>query len=205
MIPKTIVAIGASSVFGKIDPEGGFIGRFKTWHEFIDLEENSVYNLGIPGDTTTGMIKRASLEIAIREPDLVIFSLGSNDTARNGSKDGKITTNINGFKKNVKELIYISNKLAKKTIFVGSYPINDTLTKPFKGTDKYYSMKDLSLYISETKKICLDMGVPYLDIFNLFLAENYKDYIYTDGLHCNDKGHDRICTELRNFFNSLYS
>jgi len=51
MLPKKIVALGASDFFGMGDPkEGGFIGRFKKWHEVQD-RNHFVYNLGIRADT----------------------------------------------------------------------------------------------------------------------------------------------------------
>ncbi len=204
MFPKVITILGASSVFGKIDPKGGFVGRFKLWHESKDIEYNSVYNLGIPGDNTKGMSKRASQEIQARKPDLVIFSLGSNDAARNGKINGKLTVDLQAFKKNVNKLIDIGQKSTSKVVFISAYPIIDSKTHPFRDTDKYYSMSDLSLYVEETKKICQAKKVPYLDIFSLFLSQDYKKYIFKDGLHCNSQGHQLIFQELKKFLQNLY-
>ena len=204
MLPKTITILGASSVFGKVDPKGGFVGRFKLWYESKDLEFHTVYNLGIPGDNTTGMVQRVSQEIQARKPDLVIFSLGSNDAARNGKINGPVTVDLKTFKKNVNKLIEIGRKNSDKVIFISAYPIVDSKTHPFRDTNKYYSMKDLTLYIEETKKICQRKKVPYLDIFSMFLNRNYRDYIFKDGLHCNLKGHQLIFQQLVKFLQDLY-
>ena len=87
MISTRIVAIGASSLFGRIDPEeGGFIGRLKKWHE-TQAAQNIVFNLGVPGETSSDILKRFSQEVGVRRPDLILISVGLNDTKRKGSKE----------------------------------------------------------------------------------------------------------------------
>lgn len=62
MIPQRIVAIGTSAFFGVGDPSnGGFIGRFKTWHQQKDIH-NEAYSLGVSrkkvGETTTELLQK---------------------------------------------------------------------------------------------------------------------------------------------------
>lgn len=205
MLPKRIIAIGASSVFGRIDPQkGGFVGRLKVWHELKEPIYNAVFNLGISGDTTTGMLRRLTRETKIRNPDLMIFSLGSNDASRKGGEVSSITTPINIFCNNVKHLIAEGRMIAKDVIFISAYPINDKLTIPLSGTSSYYLMEDLTKYVKKTEEICKRNNVPYLNIFDMFIKEDYKKFLYEDGLHCNPLGHKKIFEELKRFLLDLY-
>ena len=82
MLPHRIVAFGASSIHGVGDPEGGgFVGRLRAWHE-SQHEKNLVFNLGVPGDMTAGMLTRFIPEVKFRSPDLILFYFGLNDVRR---------------------------------------------------------------------------------------------------------------------------
>lgn len=201
MQPKRIVFLGASSVFGKNDPGGGgFAGRFKSWYESQDLK-NSVFNLGIGGDITTGMSERFD-EVIRRKPDLIILQLGLNDTKRTDSKDNPPTTAFEQFKNNVRELI----KKCRKTdvTFLGVYPIDEKKTAPVQVKDVYYLMQDAKKYSEATKQICAEQNVPYLDIFNSWMNKDYLKFLSEDGLHCNPKGHEEIFNRLKHFFLERY-
>lgn len=204
MQSKKIAFIGASSVFGKVDKQGGFVGRFKTWYEAGEPEKRCVFNLGIPGDNTTGMAKRAEIELISRQPDIIVIQLGSNDAAREGSASGKPTTTKTQFRKNVERLFKVSKSVTKNIVVVSAYPIVDAHTQPFKGTDKYYLLSDLTQYVEETKQLCKENNVRYLDLFSLFLKEKYTRYVFPDGLHFNEKGHQRIFNELKAFLVKHY-
>ena len=81
-----IMVFGASTTYGKCDPDGGWVGRLRKYidqqAENIDL--NSVFNLGISGDTTEDVLKRLEFETKqrIKEGDelIFIFGIGANDT-----------------------------------------------------------------------------------------------------------------------------
>lgn len=112
MLPQRIVAFGGSNLFGFFDPQGGgFIGRLKTYHESKNLD-NMVFNLGISGETSTGMLKRLLPEAIVRKPDLIIVATGVNDARRLGSKTEKITTLLAHFKKNVQKIINQAKSLS---------------------------------------------------------------------------------------------
>lgn len=203
MLPKRIVAFGSSSLYGRVDPEGGgYIGRLRRWHESEDIH-NAVFNLGISGDTTTGILKRLVSEASVRRPNLILITTGLNDTRRVGSKNASITTPVKQFKKNVEELITQARSLAK-VIFISVYPIDDRRTTPLIGTDYYYLLKDAKEYAKITKRICKSGRIPYLDIFNEWLKIDYLPYLYEDGLHANARGHQEIFHRLKNFLGELY-
>ncbi len=205
MPPKNIVVIGASSVFGRIDPKGGgFVGRLKTWHENNEPNYNAVYNLGISGDTTTGMLSRLLPEAGARNPDLMILSLGTNDASRIGSLTSPHATTLNEFERKVKKLIQQSQSLTMNVLIVSAYPIDDTKTVPLFNSNKYYLMSDIKIYIKKTQEICEQNGILYLDLFNALITTDYKKLLYKDGLHMNAQGHQFIFEQLKNFLMSKY-
>ncbi|HSW88796.1 MAG TPA: GDSL-type esterase/lipase family protein [Candidatus Saccharimonadales bacterium] len=205
MLPKKIVAIGSSTLFGRVDPQGGgYIGRLRSWHEEND-PHNAVFNLGISGETTADMLKRLVSEAIIRNPNLIILTSGSNDTRRIGSKNSPVNTSLEQFRKNINEMIRQAKQIAP-IVFVSIYPINESNTAPLRywHDTYYYLLQDAIEYAQAVKEICNDNNIPYLDIFNKWLKEDYFEYLFEDGLHANAKGHEIIFNSLKLFLQSLY-
>lgn len=206
MLPKKIVAIGASSTFGRVDPKhGGFIGRLKTWHEAQNELEHRVYNLGISGQTSGEVLSRLTPEASIRKPGLIIISVGLNDTRRNDQKENPIQTSVTEFQQNIIQIIEQAKKLCP-VIFVSINPIDETRTQPFTihGRDYYYAFEDANIYANATRDICADKKIPYLDISKKLLEGGYHHLLAEDGLHCNEQGHTQIFEELRAFLIETY-
>lgn len=203
MIPKRIVAIGSSSLYGRVDPEGGgYVGRLRKWHENNGVH-NAVFNLGIGGDTTTCILKRLSAEASIRKPDLILFTTGLNDTRRIGQKDAPVTTPLAQFQKNVQGIIQESKKFAE-IVVMGVYPIDDTRTQPLVETNFFYLMTDAKQYEQETREICRVKNIPYLNIWDTWMKTDYKPWLYADGLHANSLGHEQIFEVLKRFLISHF-
>lgn len=205
MLPRNIVAIGSSSLFGLVDPKhGGYIGRLKTWYETNDIN-NKVYNLGISGDTTTGILKRLLNEVSPRKPDLILITTGLNDTRRVRLKESPSTIPIKQFEQNLKLLISEGSKIAK-VAFVGVYPIDDSKTTPLSFWKKnyYYLMLDAIAYEKITSSVCKSENIPYLDIFKEWLKQDYTNLLFEDDLHANELGHEKIFQSLKQFLLDLY-
>lgn len=205
MLPKKIIIIGASVVFGRVDPQhGGFAGRLKTWHE-KKFTPNAVFNLGISSETSAMLLKRLYLEASIRKPDLIIVSVGLNDTKIEGSLQGEQTTPIKQFEENIKEIIRESRKLCD-IAFVSITPIDESKTTPLSYQKNFYILlKDVVRYADITKNICIQEKVPYLDVMNTWLQIDYKTLLYEDGMHPNSLGHKDIFLKLKAFLKKHHS
>ncbi len=75
-----ICILGDSIVYGAWDEEKhGYVNRLRE-----DLKENNqvenIYGLGIPGETTAGLLKRIDTELKSRKPNTIIIGIGINDT-----------------------------------------------------------------------------------------------------------------------------
>jgi lysophospholipase L1-like esterase len=199
-LPRKIVAIGASTCFGKGDSlGGGFIGRFKQWYENDDeVGGNSVYNLGIPGDTVVGMLKRIK-EVEIRKPQLIILHTGCNDCLREGSREAENRTDIKKYKRTLVNLLK-KLKLISKVIIVSTFPVDELRTRPVEWADHYYLNEDIRSYSNVTANIATKLEIPLIDIMNDWLDKEYVLFLYSDGLHANANGHEYIFLKLRDKF-----
>ena len=198
MLPPCIVAIGASSFFGRVDPEGGgFVGRLKTWHE-SNHRKNRVYNLGISSETTADFLKRLTLECIPRKPDLIILAASSNDTRHRGSPEAPCEISLDQYSQNLHKLIQQGKSFCPVLVIIGS-PIDEARTKPVVGTDKNFKLDDFKTYFTAARTICNEENVQYLDIFSEWILTDYHRWLWDDGLHPNALGHQKIFESLKKY------
>jgi lysophospholipase L1-like esterase len=204
MIPKKIVAIGASSCEGKVDAlHGGFVGRLRAWHESLS-DHHSVYNLGISGDTTEKVLKRLPLEVPPRRPNLIIVQCGINDFIHVGSKNSPIRFSIQQIQTNISSILTVAKEFAD-VLFVSVFPIDETKTCPCSWKDIYYLERDAKQCAKISQEIAMSMKVPYVDVYNTFIQEDYKKYLHVDGLHPNSLGHEAIFQMVKSKLIDIYS
>ncbi len=96
-----IVALGDSLVYGYGDHEGGgWVERLRRRWMYSDAD-HVVYNLGIRGDRVSQVKERLHQEFIYRgelknqSPDLIILSVGVNDSPRLGRPNGRNITDFN--------------------------------------------------------------------------------------------------------------
>ncbi len=203
--PLKIIAIGDSLVYGYGDTEaGGWVERLRL--NLMNNESGHVlYNLGIRGDRTQQVSKRLSDEfnhrgeIRNKYPDLIIMSIGVNDTPRLGHLQGRNLTDYQEFTRQINNLLNQAQKLAP-VLFIGMIPVDET-KMPFLDC-MYFNRRDQYHYKEVTKNACQVLDIPYLDIFDLWMSrgENwYKSQISADGLHPNAEGYANLYQEISNW------
>lgn len=205
MIPKVTVAIGASCCMGEGDPEGGgYVGRLNRWLASLN-QRKYIYNLGISGDTSSGVRKRLAIEISPRKPQLALVQIGINDIWREGGKDVPPQIPLSVFADNIKNIISIAQATAG-IIFISILPFDERKTAPVSWVDRYFLLDDAKQYAQTTKEICQETDTPYLDIFNQWLKEDYtQKYLAPDGLHANTAGHQYVFGAIRDYLLERYS
>ncbi len=189
-----------------VDPEGGgCIGRLKTWHE-RQHPKNRVYNLSIPGDTTTGILQRLQTEAAIRKPHLILIQPGTNGAQHRHSLRNPCRTPLEQFTDNIRSIIRTAQSLADVAL-IGVHRIDDTKTQPFSywHKDVYYNMDDILHYAERTRSVCAEVDVPYLDLLPLWTQDTMDTFLFADGQHPNVHGHQRMFASLRTFLEQLYA
>lgn len=194
MIPSRIVVFGSSSVYGRGDPEnGGFVGLLRRWHE-PRTPTNLVYNLGVGGDTSGAMLQRFESEVRHRRPDLLLLYFGLNDTRRTGNSLAPTAVSVEDFTKNTRRILEKSKEIAT-TIYISSFPIQESRTSPFL-RDWYYLESDAKVFNKRVSELCRELEIDYLDVFERW-SRDPDESIFYDGLHCNAVGHRRMFEELQ--------
>lgn len=198
--PLKIVALGDSLVYGYGDPIGG--GWVERLRRLWMSEGHALYNLGIRGDRVVQVSDRLEQEYRLRGeirnrlPDKIILSVGINDTARLGRPDGRTYTDIDLFRAQVDDLLARAASLCS-VYFVGMVPV-DERKMPFLDCF-YFNHVDQYRFKEITKEACLAREIPYLDLFDLWIARGSdwcRSRVMDDGLHPNVKGYQTILEDV---------
>jgi lysophospholipase L1-like esterase len=204
--PLRIIAIGDSSIYGYGDPiGGGWVERLRRQWMSIEDDGHVLYNLGVRGDGVKQVAARIEAEFSRRGelrnryPDVIILSVGINDSARLGRLDGKQYTPREEFQQQIDHLVDVANQLCP-VLFVGMTPVNEN-KMPFLDCF-YYNHRDQYEYKEITKQICDRRNIPYLDIFDLWIAKEEdwrRSQLANDGLHLNPQGYQNLLEDILNW------
>lgn len=194
---NTICIFGDSIVYGESDVlSGGWATLLKRYIEENTAEDwINIYNLGISGDTTTGLLKRFKMEAEVRAPDLIMFGIGINDSVYRGLLDNNETPREE-FNDNLKILIKKARVFTNNIIFVGLTKVEESKVQPLSdsATGKSYSNVLIQKYNSDIKSLCEKENLYFIEIFSLLENEDLHD-----GLHPNAQGHQKIFESVRDF------
>ncbi|GBF82665.1 GDSL-type esterase/lipase family protein [Aphanothece sacrum] len=204
--PLKVVAIGDSLVYGYGDPVGGgwVEGLRRQW--MGDYQSGHVlYNLGIRGDRVAQVSQRLAGEFRYRGelrnrvPDLIILSVGVNDSARLRQPDGRLFTEFEQFSQQISDLLDQAQKLCP-VLFVGMVPVDED-KMPFLNCF-YFNHFDQYRYKEAVKTACEARQIPYLDIFDLWLGQPAtwrRSRLSDDGLHPNVLGYETLRQDILNW------
>ena len=205
--PLKVIAVGDSTIYGYGDPQGGgWVERLRRQWMSPDTAGHIIYNLGVRGDRTKDVLHRLEHEYLVRGelrnryPDLIILSVGVNDSARLGRPQGKQFTQEEIFQKEIETLLEVAARLCKEVVFVGMVPV-DEAKMPFLDL-LYYNHADQYNYKEITRQACDNRQIPYLDIFKKWQNQGQewvKERLSSDGLHPNVEGYQAILDEVINW------
>jgi lysophospholipase L1-like esterase len=197
--PLKIVALGDSLIYGFGDPEGGgWVERLRRAWMLPNSAGHVLYNLGVRGDRTLSVAQRLEVEfrhrgeLRNRVPDLIILSVGVNDSACVGRLNGKNYTDFDRFEAEIAALLNLAIQLCP-VMFVGMVPV-DEAKMPFLDC-LYYNHADQYRYKEVTRIACEERNIPYLDIFQTWMARGttwVNQRLSDDGLHPNTLGYQTL-------------
>jgi acyl-CoA thioesterase I len=197
--PRRIVAIGASTCEGKVDPaHGGYVGQLRQWLEQQD-DRTHVFNLGIAGDTSSGVLQRLPVEIPPRRPEVIIFQFGSNDAARQGGRLAPITTSLAQFRDNLRSILTTAKDLAPHVVFLSVCPPDPLIAQETPWGASFF-LEDAKQYTAVTAELCRQLNIDYLDAFNEWLSGDYRHLLHHDGVHPNTEGHRELFKMVKKWF-----
>jgi lysophospholipase L1-like esterase len=201
--PLKIVAVGDSLVYGYGDPEGGgWVDRLRRQWMLPDSPGHVIYNLGIRGDG----VKQVSLrlenefrhrgELRHQVPNFIILSVGVNDSARLGHRNGRNFTEFDRFQADLENLLDQAQRLCP-VLFVGMTPVDES-RMPFANL-LYYNHADQQCYKEATRLTCQAHQIPYLDLLDQWLERGepwWRSHLCPDGLHPNVIGYQALLQDF---------
>ncbi|HEY9737650.1 MAG TPA: GDSL-type esterase/lipase family protein [Trichocoleus sp.] len=201
--PKKVVVMGDSLVYGFGDLEGGgWVERLRRRSMALGESGPVFYNLGVRGDGVGQVAERLEQEFRLRGelrnrlPELMILSVGVNDSARVGKPTGRSLTDYETFCQTLDALLRQARKLCP-VLFVGMTPINEQ-SMPFAEV-LYYTQADQWRYKEATRLACEAHQVPYLDILSSWSQRGeawWQPLISADGLHPNVDGYRALLDDV---------
>lgn len=190
----SICVFGDSIAWGAFDPKhGGWVTLLRNYveQEWERLNDKSVYNLGICSETTASLLPRFEIEFKAREPEIVIFALGINDSAKI-PPDYNNWVNIRTFQNNLVKLSEGANKLNAQHLFIGLTPLNESQTTPLDDDMDMYYLSERDRYNQAVLKHCQKYNLPHIDLTHILTTQDLDD-----GLHPNTAGHQKIFAAVR--------
>ena len=177
----------------------GWCGRLRKEFEAKDYY-NILYNLGIPDNTSTNLLKRMPTECEtrfkkIREGDkiVLVIAIGINDVRYLGSKDNPQTT-IEQFKENIKGISTIANNYADKVTFIGLTPVDEEITLEYEGT-QFFNERIIQ-FNQVIEEHCKEEELQFINLTNVWDEANLKE-VLDDGLHPNSKGYELLFNHIK--------
>ncbi|HLC72538.1 MAG TPA: GDSL-type esterase/lipase family protein [Candidatus Nanoarchaeia archaeon] len=205
-----ILVFGPSTTYGAWDVEGGWVQRLRRYLDEKQLADPSiyyiVYNLGISGDTSQGLLERFAFETEqrtkLRDEDeeiIIIFSIGVNDSLfDNTTKQHSIP--LEQYTLNLQKLIDQARRYTKNIIFVGGTPIDDSKVDPvpWRPTCSYKSLFE-EQYDEKCAVLCKKNKIPFIDVYHPFKKQRNYLELLPDGVHPTAEGYKFIFEVVKNF------
>jgi lysophospholipase L1-like esterase len=146
----------------------------------------NVYNRGIGGDTSKGVLERLSNSVFDLRPKKVFLQIGTNDFELFKSNPEEIFKNIKSIVKAFKEY---DSKL--QVYIISVYPVNQNMHKDTVGRRNNQDIKKLNTLLKEIK------SVQFIDLYAKLLdGEDLNPEYSIEGLHLNQKGYELIRENL---------
>jgi lysophospholipase L1-like esterase len=200
VVPRKLVVLGDSGVFGWGDAEGGgWCERLR--RHWMDLPRGPVlYGLGVRGDGLERLAARSETEVGCRgerrreSPQGILLSIGLNDSARVGRPDGRHQLAPDAFLFGLQQLLARLRTLAP-VLVLGLSPV-DEAPMPFADV-LWYDLATVHRYEALLEEACMEADVPFLPLLKSMVADPvWQQWLCSDGIHLNSDGHEQVYRRL---------
>lgn len=197
----SIIALGDSITFGKgAGPGKGWADRLRAFFEPRD-PNNALYNLGIPGNSSTDLLERAGKELEARvryvypeDRFVILIAIGTNDSRGMGIPEN-IQTKPEKYRENIERVVDLAKDHTKHVVLIGLPPVDESLM-PFE--DTYFNNLNIEKFNGILEAVAKNKGVQYCKIYEEFFRKDHRKLL-ADGLHPNNEGHELIYERIRDF------
>lgn len=200
-IPRKLIVVGDSGVYGWGDPEeGGWCERLR--RHWMGLPAGPVlYPLGVRGDGLERVAARLAAEVGCRgelrrqQPHGILLAVGLNDSARVGRPDGRPQLDPEGFLFGLQQLLQRAKTIAP-VLVLGLTPVDEAVM-PYAEV-LWYGLEQVRRYEGLLEEACLEADVPFLPLLDTLLADPaWLQWLGPDGVHLNSEGHRQVFQRVR--------
>jgi len=193
----SIICFGDSITRGESDADyGGWADRIKTRliKQFVETAKDrvSVFNLGISGETTDGLMQRFQPELITRLADdnknTVLFGYGANDLA---NQDGNALVSIGSYADNLSHCIEFTLEKGASVVLINVTPIAAHLDGIPNVNNRIRNDETICRYNQALLALSVKYNVDLIDVYTPF-NERKEAYLTADGLHPNSAGHELL-------------
>ena len=184
--------------FGDSITYGEYDGVFGGWVDILKRyalqkynegsNELILFNLGIGGETTKGLLNRMSHEMKARnsaDGNIVFIGYGANDLAK---KDENQLVNPEQFKTNIEIAVQNAKQYSKDIFLVSILPLSENIDSKVSPTGKLRTNDNVLIYNQILKTIATENSLNYIDFHSVFLQDK-EILLSKDGVHPNEKGY----------------
>ena len=166
---------------------------------------HAVWELGIGGDTISGIQKRYENELLARieigangDPTAVLVGLavGINDSRLNEATKIEETP-IDVFNERYSKVLYGLETLGVDVFLVGLTPVDEAKVQPVEYSQKLdsYFNERIAIFDTAIAELAASHNLSFVDIYDKYqrsiVADGYDEWLF-DGLHPNSQGHQLI-------------
>ena len=171
--PDGIVFVGDS-----ITQDFNVCEYFKGYH---------VYNRGIGGDTTEGLLKRLDVSIDALKPSQVFIQMGTNDLELLEATPNEI------YKRICEVVTHIKTHVKQTEIYLISlYPVNPLMDKTTVGRRTNENIQKTNSLIKTIQ------GITFINIYDKLIKEDVLNPDYSlEGLHLNQEGYEVVSKVIK--------
>ena len=182
---RAVLLFGDSITYGVGSKVGGWANLIRPMIEqkFTNTYYD-VYNLGIPGENSKGLLKRIKYECQARgvghNNTYIVIETGGNDILKSE------------FMYHLEDIIHICKDFSKHIYIISVLPTNLDMIKQqewFDGIIDRYTGAEI--YNDIIQQVCLNHKVTYIDTY-----KTVKPEYLIDGVHLNDDGNRDYCYEV---------
>lgn len=204
----SIICFGDSITRGESDAVyGGWADRIKTCFikQFLETAKDriSVFNMGISGETTDGLMQRFPHEFVTRLADdkqnTVLFGYGANDLA---CQDGQYLVGLDTYVDNVSHCIEFALEKGAAVVLINVTPIAAHLDGVANVNNRIRDDVTIRRYNQALLALSVKYRVELIDVYTPF-NERKEAYLTADGLHPNSAGHELLYEVISRYLLSL--
>jgi lysophospholipase L1-like esterase len=164
-------------------------------HEFFPNQ--LMYNRGIGGDTTQGLLTRLEESVFGLKPKLVVLQMGTNDFPVLKLSPEQSLKNLQLV---VQQILSVQSRI--KIVLVSVYPIHEPTLNFKRKAEDYRTNARIRVINAGLKEIA---GVHFVNVFDLLLdAQGQLNMNFSrDGLHLNAKGYEVVAAALSPWINPV--